>query len=71
MITTSIEHHAVLHSCEELGRRGIERYGGPGFAEARAEGVVDPEEIRRALRPETALISVMHANNELGTHSTD
>ncbi len=67
VITTSIEHHAVLHSCEELARRGIEVTVVPVSQRRGSEGVVDPEEIRRALRPETVLISVMHANNELGT----
>jgi cysteine desulfurase len=63
IITTAIEHHAVLNACQALERQGIEvTYvtTGPG-------GVVDPEEIRRTIRPETVLISVMHANNELGT----
>lgn len=67
VITTSIEHHAVLHSCEEIVRRGIEVTVVPVSRTRGSEGVVDPEEIRRALRPETVLISVMHANNELGT----
>ena len=67
VITTSIEHHAVLHSCEELSRRGIEVTVVPVSQDSGSRGVVDPEDIRRALRPETALITVMHANNELGT----
>ena len=67
VITTSIEHHAVLHSCEELVRRGIEVTVVPVSQRRGSEGVVDPEEIRRVLRPETVLISVMHANNEMGT----
>lgn len=63
VITTAIEHPAVLHSCAQLEREGVEvtRVG------VSPEGVVDPGDIRRALRPETVLISVMHANNELGT----
>jgi cysteine desulfurase len=63
IITTAIEHHAVLNSCQELQRQGID----VTFVSVRSSGVVDPEDIRRALRPETILISVMHANNELGT----
>jgi cysteine desulfurase len=63
VITTVIEHPAVLGPCAELEREGVAvtrlRVG--------SRGVVDPEEVRRALRPETVLISVMHANNELGT----
>jgi cysteine desulfurase len=63
LVTTAIEHHAVLNSCQALEQRGIcVTYVGIG-----ASGVVDPAEIRRALRQETVLISVMHANNELGT----
>lgn len=67
VIASAIDHHAVLDSCHELERQGVAVTivpvgRGPGH-----EGIVDPEEIRRALRPETVLISVMHANNELGT----
>jgi cysteine desulfurase len=63
VITTSIEHHAVLNTCEALEQRGVEiTYVGVG-----GNGIVDPEEVRRALKPETLLISVMHANNETGT----
>jgi cysteine desulfurase len=67
IITTAIEHHAILHSCEELGRHGIDVTVVPVSTARDSQGIVDPEEIRRALRPETILISVMHANNELGT----
>jgi len=63
MVTTSIEHHAVLNSCQELEREGIS----VTYVPVGRSGVVDPEDIRRALRAETVLISVMHANNELGT----
>jgi cysteine desulfurase len=63
MITTAIEHHAVLNSCQALEKSGFEvTYVGAG-----PSGVVDPDDIHRALRPQTALISVMHVNNELGT----
>jgi cysteine desulfurase len=63
IITTAIEHHAVLNACQALEKQGVEMtYVGVGPG-----GVVNPEDIRRALRPETILISVMHANNELGT----
>jgi cysteine desulfurase len=67
VITTAIEHHAILHSCEELERQGIEVTVVPVGHGPNSQGVIDPEEIRRALRPETVLITVMHANNELGT----
>ena len=63
IITTAIEHHAVLNSAQALEKQGTEvTYVSVGSA-----GIVDPQDIRRALRPETILISVMHANNELGT----
>ncbi|MCX6636979.1 MAG: cysteine desulfurase family protein [Acidobacteria bacterium] len=63
VVTTAIEHPAVLQACAQLEREGVEvTYAAPD-----ANGVVDPDDVRRALRPETVLISVMHANNELGT----
>ena len=62
-ITTAIEHPAVLGACAQLEREGVEVTRVP----VSPEGVVDPDAIRRALRPSTVLISVMHANNELGT----
>jgi cysteine desulfurase len=62
IITSSIEHHAVLHAAERLQERGIE----VTFLPVDASGVVDPEEVRRSLRPNTKLISVMMANNETG-----
>ena len=66
VVTTAIEHHAILHACEELERQGIEVTVVPVSQASQSQGIVDPQEIRRALRPETVLISVMHANNELG-----
>ena len=63
IVTSTIEHHAVLHSCQALERRGVEVTRVP----VGRDGVVDPYDIRRALRPETVLVTVMHANNELGT----
>jgi len=63
VITTQIEHHAVLNSCQALERLGVE----VTYLPVSRAGVVDPAEVRRALRPETVLITVMHANNELGT----
>ncbi len=63
IVTTAIEHHAILHSCHALEKQGIE----VTYVPVGSTGVIDPDEIRRALRPETILISVMHANNELGT----
>jgi len=62
VVTTTIEHPAVLHSCQSLESRGIS----VTYVPVSSSGAVDPEEIRRALRPETVLITVMHANNETG-----
>jgi cysteine desulfurase len=63
IITTAIEHHAVLHTCQALERTGVR----VTYVPVGRDGVVDPGDIRRALSGDTALITVMHANNELGT----
>ncbi|MGB7753314.1 MAG: cysteine desulfurase NifS [Candidatus Acidiferrales bacterium] len=63
IITTAIEHHAVLNAAQALENLGAE----VTYIPVGREGTVDPDDIRRALKPETVLISVMHANNELGT----
>ncbi|HUJ32979.1 MAG TPA: cysteine desulfurase NifS [Candidatus Acidoferrum sp.] len=63
VITTAIEHHAVLNTCQQLEKQGTD----VTFVDVGSNGIVDPEDVRRALRPETILISVMHANNEIGT----
>jgi cysteine desulfurase len=63
VITTAIEHPAVLNACAQLEREGV----AVTYTRVGGDGVVEPDEIRRALRPETVLISVMHANNELGS----
>ena len=63
IITTAIEHHAVLNAAQALEKQGID----VTYVPVVASGIVDPQDVRRALRPETILISVMHANNELGT----
>ena len=63
IITTTIEHHAVLHTCEYLEKKGIR----VTYVGVDAQGFVDPEKIRKAIRPDTRLISVMAANNEIGT----
>ena len=62
LITTAIEHSAVLRAAERVAERGAD----VRFIAPRANGLIDPEEIRRALRPTTKLISVMLANNETG-----
>jgi len=66
VITTSIEHHAVLQACQALETQGVDVTYLPANGPA-GQGVIDPAAVRAALRPETVLISVMHANNELGT----
>jgi cysteine desulfurase len=63
VVTTAIEHPAVLSTMKALERRGVS----VSYIRVGASGVVDPADIASALRPETVLISVMHANNELGT----
>ncbi len=62
LITTAIEHSAVLRAAERVAERGAE----VTFVAPRTDGLIDPEEIRRAVRPQTRLISVMLANNETG-----
>lgn len=62
IISTTIEHPAVLNACQSLESRGVE----VTYVPVGRSGAVDPEEIRHAIRPETILISVMHANNETG-----
>ena len=63
IITTKIEHHAILHTCEYLERRGFE----VTYLDVDENGLVHPEEVEKAIRPDTILISVMAANNEIGT----
>ncbi|MEI9971933.1 MAG: cysteine desulfurase family protein [Ignavibacteriota bacterium] len=62
LIISAIEHPAVLASAAQLEREGVAVTRLP----VSANGIVDPEDVRRALRPETVLVSIMHANNELG-----
>lgn len=63
IITTKIEHHAILHTCAYLEQQGYE----VTYLDVDADGLVSPEELRQAIRPDTILISVMFANNEIGT----
>lgn len=63
LITTAIEHDAVLNACRALEKLGVS----VTYVSVGRDGVLSPDAIRLAIRPETALISVMHANNEIGT----
>ncbi len=63
IITTKIEHHAVLHTCEYLQKKGCE----VTYVGVDSQGYVAPEEVQKAIRPNTRLISVMAANNEIGS----
>ncbi len=63
IITTKIEHHAILHTCEYLEKFGFETT----YLDVDKYGMIDLEKLKEAIRPETILISIMYANNEIGT----
>lgn len=63
IITTKIEHHAILHTCEYLEKRGFEIT----YVDVDEWGTVKLDQLEKAIRPDTILISVMFANNEIGT----
>src|SRR6266849_2166452 len=63
IITTAIEHEAVLNACQALEKEGVR----VTYLPTDSQGLIDLEELRRAIRSETLLITIMHANNELGT----
>lgn len=63
IITTKIEHHAVLHTCEFLEKQGYE----VTYLDVDENGLVNPEDVEKAIKDTTILISIMYANNEIGT----
>ena len=63
IITTTIEHHAVLHTCHQLEQFGFD----VSYVAVDEQGLVDPQSVARAITDETVLVSVMMANNEIGT----
>lgn len=63
IITTAFEHHAVLHTCKKLEKEGFE----VTYLDVHSNGLITAEEVERAIRPDTALVTIMYANNEVGT----
>ncbi len=63
IITTKIEHHAILHTCKYLEKKGYEIT----YLDVDESGLVKPEDLEAAIRPDTILVSIMFANNEIGT----
>ncbi len=63
IVSTAFEHHAVLHTLERLKKQGFE----VELLDVHADGLVTAEQVRAAIRPETCLVTIMYANNEIGT----
>lgn len=63
IVTSVFEHHAVLHTCEYLEKHGYE----VTYVPVSDKGLIDPEDVKKAIREDTALVTIMYANNEIGT----
>ena len=63
IVTSVFEHHAVLHTCQYLEKKGFE----VTYVPVSDKGMIDPEDVRNAIRDDTALVTIMYANNEIGT----
>ena len=63
IVTSVFEHHAVLHTCEYLEKHGYE----VTYVPVSDKGLIDPEDVKKAIRDDTALVTIMYANNEIGT----
>ncbi len=63
IVTSVFEHHAVLHTCQYLEKKGFE----VTYVPVSDKGLIDPEDVRNAIRDDTALVTIMYANNEIGT----
>lgn len=63
IVTSVFEHHAILHTAEYLEKQGFE----VTYVPVSDKGLIDPEDVRKAIREDTALVSIMYANNEIGT----
>ena len=63
IVTSVFEHHAVLHTCQYLEKKGFE----VTYVPVSDKGLIDPEDVKNAIRDDTALVTIMYANNEIGT----
>ena len=63
IITSKFEHHAILHTCKALEKEGFE----VTYLDVYEDGIVKPEDVANAIREDTAIVSIMYANNEIGT----